>query len=396
MKKEFKFIKGVYTENPLFNDDIKQSLLILDKSGNPIDFEAVDNKETQDSLIRVSDSNVCKLYTVTSNQITVEGTLKAPNTYNFTACAKGQCESGENIPEIALNKANDLLKTGLRADLSNLDKSKISIGNDSEARDVEVNITYNENKVFTKQMKFRVEGDVNVKTLENLTKLSFGHIDDVYSYDYTSNTHTQYNNNIDFILFNNGKKQKIDSKQMTFPPLKFKVPVLPNPTLPAFSVGNVKVANEYVLSNTSYTFKVDGEFVQTASYKQLADNLENKRVSLYKNEIIEASFILPQLEETILLDDNITDTMYIKNGDNGYTKLNKGEHFDKTMTVYDISSLSDYNDSKIYKKVTKNMSLPVNTELVTLTDLNVIAPVITTSQIVTIDPEKVTIIARES
>lgn len=395
MKKEFKFIKGVYTENPLFNDDIRQSLLILDELGNPIDFEAVDNKETQDALIRVSDNNVCKLYTVTSNQITVEGTLKAPNTYNFTACAKGQCESGEKIPEKALNRANDLLKTGLQANLSHLDKSKISIGKDSEAEDVEVNITYNENKVFTKQMKFRVEGDVNVKTLEKLTKLTFcSSIDDVYCYDLTYNTYTQYNNNIEFILFKNGKKQKIDSKQMEFPISEFEVPILPD-TLPILNEIKVKVANNYVLHNP-YTFKVNNDFVQTASYKELANNLENERVYIYENKIPETSFILPQLEETILLDDSITDNMYIENGDNGYTKLNKGEHFDKTMTVYDINNLSDENDSKIYKKVTKNKSLPVNTELVTLTDLNVIAPVITTSQIVTIDPEKVTIIARES
>lgn len=395
MKKEFKFIKGVYTENPLFNDDIRQSLLILDELGDPIDFEAVDNKETQDALIRVSDNNVCKLYTVTSNQITVEGTLKAPNTYNFTACAKDQCESGEKIPEIALNRANDLLKTGLQANLSNLDKSKISIGKDSEAEDVKVNITYNENKVFTKQMKFRVEGDVNVKTLENLTKLTFCSIDDVYCYDPTDKTYTQYNNSIKFILFEDGKKQKIDSKQMEFPISTFEVPILPG-ILPTLNEIKVKVANNYALSNM-YTFKVNGDFVRTASYKQLANNLENERVYIYdENKMPSTSFILPQLEETILLDDNITDKMYIENGDNGYTKLNKGEHFEKTMTVYDINNLSEENDSKIYKKVTENKSLSVNTELVTLTDLNVIAPVITESQIVTIDPEKVTIIARES
>ena len=393
MKKEFTFIKGVYTENPLFNDDIKQSLLILDQLGNPIDFEAVDNKETQDSLVRVSDSNVCKLYTVTSNQITVEGKLNATNTYNFTACVKGQCESGENIPEKPLNKANDILKTGLRANLSHLDKSKISICNNSEAPDVEVNFTYNENKVFTKQMKFRVEGDVNVKTLENLTKLTFSHIDDVYSYDYTSNTHTQYNNNIDFILFKDGKKQKIDSEQMTFPPLAFEVPILP--ALPEIKV---EVANNYVLPN-GYTFKVNDDFVNTASYTQLANNLEQERVNIYKNKITAKSFTLPQLTENILLDDNITDNMYIKNGDNGYTKLNKGEHFEKTMTVYDIdiSKLSDDDDdTKIYKEVTKSEPLPVNEKLVRVIDHNVIAPILDESRIVTRVPEKVNIIARES
>lgn len=385
MKKEFTFIKGVYTENPLFNDDIKQSLLILDKLGNPIDFEAVDNKETQNSLIEVSDGNVCKLYTVTSNQITVIGTLTAPNTYNFTACAKDQCESGEKIPEKALNRANDLLNTGLQANLDNLENSKIAIGNNSEAQDVEVNITYNTNKIFTKQMKFRVEGDVNVKTLENLTKLTFCHIDDVYSYDSKYDTYTQYDDNIDSILFKNGKKQKIDSKQMRFPVSVFEV-----------SVSNgveVEVANNYKLSD-AYYFNVDGHFVNNASYNQLANNLkENKLVKIYENETEITSFALPQLEDSILLDDNITENMYyIKNGDNNYTKLKSGEHFGKTMTVYE---LSEENDSKIYKKVTKNVSLPVDNELVKLTDPNVIAPVLKTNQIVTIDPEKVTIIARE-
>ena len=80
--REFKFIRGIYTNENIFNtDEISNCLFAYDSNGALVSFNEVNNDDFQQKFL--SPDRISKIYTFRPNQFTVSAT-KEENSYPFT------------------------------------------------------------------------------------------------------------------------------------------------------------------------------------------------------------------------------------------------------------------------------------------------------------------------
>ena len=174
MRKEFKFVRGLYTKKKLFDADIiNDSFVILDEKCVEVSFDAEDDSKTQSQLINASsDGRVRKVYTITPDKITMEGNLEKKGDYKFTPTVKEIIDDDEIIPENVKTNAETFLEEHLTADYTALTADNIGIGEGSDPDFVDIIFTDKDNnkKSFTRNMKFRVEGKVNKSSFVNIER----------------------------------------------------------------------------------------------------------------------------------------------------------------------------------------------------------------------------------
>lgn len=363
MKKEFKFIKGLYTNKNLFDDEIvNESLIILDSNSVQVVPSAIDDANTQSQLINASNDNVCKLYTITPSQITMSGSLSKGDVsrYEFTPNVNKRCENDdEEIPDNVKTKAEQYLKNDLTADWSNLEVDSIGIGKSTSPSYTVVNFEYN-NKEFTKDLRFRVEGYVTKKSLKNLNKNDICTFNDpVYIYDSDNKAYRRYNNEIKFTLFTDGRKQKPKITSYHTPKQTADVIISQSPIL-------LPIAETY-----RFKYSENGDIINTLSYQDVKDlngpyQIGNHRVT----------FIFRDNESEYLFEKDVTDDMYVTVEDNNYVKLESAYKYDSSISVYDFSELTDdETDPNIYKTIDgAGTSVEVDQTYVKLTNIYTIAP----------------------
>lgn len=363
MKKEFKFIKGLYTNKNLFDDEIvNESLIILDSNSVQVAPSAIDDANTQSQLINASNDNVCKLYTITPSQITMSGSLSKGDVsiYEFTPNVNKRCENDdEEIPDNVKTKAEQYLKNDLTANWSNLEVDSIGIGKNTSPSYTVVNFEYN-NKEFTKDLRFRVEGYVTKKSLKNLNKNDICTFNDpVYIYDSNNKAYRRYNNEIKFTLFTNGRKQKPKITLYHTPMQTADVIISQSPIL-------LPIAETY-----RFKYRENGDIINILSYQEVKD----LNGTYYLNG---TTMILTFQEDngyTYLFKEDVTNSMYIVE-DNNYVELGKTYMYNSSISVYDFSELTnDETDPNIYKTIDgAGTSVEVDQTYVKLTNIYTIAP----------------------
>ena len=246
--REFKFIRGKYTNENIFNtDEISNCLFAYDSNGELVSFNEVNNDAFQQKFL--SSDRISKIYTFRPSQFTISAT-KEGESYPFTFVANEKTyDNSEDVPQDVRSAAESYIESQTIANIKTINKvPKLNIeGNPIEKTTVE--FTFGD-KTFTRNLVFKVSG----KLRESGYLLANG--EDITAYSDISNT-----DNPKTGVFYNGHfqiKVQSQSKDVVLNPLE----VTKN--------GVLNVATSYTTSE-NFIFVVNGQIKNRVDY---SDNLE--------------------------------------------------------------------------------------------------------------------------
>lgn len=254
--REFKFIRGIYKDERIFNtDETNDTLFALYGDGSHISLDIKNDEDFQKKIAGLP-SEEREIYTIRPSQFNVKATRQPNDDYAFEYNLDGKFayDGSKEFPDIVKNAAAIRLSTYTNVEM--FDPSLIL--KDAEPKITSVNFTY-DNKSFTKNLYFRVYGDVaefSITTANDKDITAYKMIDGNFSYK-DSITGT----------FHNGKKQKeAESTDKS----------IATDQITVDSKGTLNVASQYI-AGTDYKFLINET--------QLSDNVkyeDNLTFDLYK------------------------------------------------------------------------------------------------------------------
>ena len=249
--REFKFIRGKYTNENIFNsDETKACLFAYDSEGSLVQFTEKNNKEFQDKFAGLSSDRISEIYTFRPNQFTISATKDVNNNYSFTFVANEMTyDNSEAIPENVRKAAESHIKSETTTYIKTTDNvPKLNLeGNTIEKTTVK--FTFGK-KTFTRNLVFKVSG-----TLEESGYL-LANGENVTAYSDIANTDNPKKG-----VFYNGHFQIIVQSQPK--------DVVLNP-LKVTKEGDLNVATSYTTSE-NFIFVVNGQIKNRVDY---SDDLE--------------------------------------------------------------------------------------------------------------------------
>ena len=157
--REFKFIRGIYTNENIFNtDEISNCLFAYNSKGELVSFNEVNNDGFQQKFL--SPNRISKIYTFRPSQFTISATKEGDN-YPFTFIAnKKTYDDSEDVPQDVRNAAESYIKSETNSIIKTKDKvPKLNLeGNTIEKTTVEFTF---DKKTFTRNLVFKVSGTLN-------------------------------------------------------------------------------------------------------------------------------------------------------------------------------------------------------------------------------------------
>lgn len=246
--REFKFIRGIYTNENIFNtDEISNCLFAYNSKGELVSFNEVNNDAFQQKFL--SSDRISKIYTFRPSQFTISAT-KEGESYPFTFVANEKTyDNSEDVPQDVRSAAESYIESQTIANIKTINKvPKLNIeGNPIEKTTVEFAFG---DKTFTRNLVFKVSG----KLRESGYLLANG--EDITAYSDIANT-----GNPKIGVFYNGHFQsEVQSKLKD---------VVLNP-LEVTNTGDLNVATSYTTSE-NFIFVVNGQIKSSVDY---SDNLE--------------------------------------------------------------------------------------------------------------------------
>ena len=245
--REFKFIRGIYTNENIFNtDEISNCLFAYDSKGELVSFNEVNNDAFQQKFL--SSDRISKIYTFRPSQFTISATKEGEN-YPFTFVANEMTyDNSEAIPTDVRSAAEAYIKSQTTAKIKTTNEiPKLNIeGNHIEKTTVE--FTFGK-KTFTRNLVFKVSG----KLKESGYLLANG---ETTAYSDITNT-----GSIKSGTFYNGRLQievQSQPKDVVLTPLE------------VTNVGALNVATSYTTTE-NFIFIVNGQIKNRVDY---SDNLE--------------------------------------------------------------------------------------------------------------------------
>ena len=247
--REFKFIRGIYTNENIFNtDEISNCLFAYDSEGELVSFNEVNNDGFQQKFL--SPDRISKIYTFRPNQFTVSAT-KEGNSYPFTFVANEMTyDNSEVIPPNVKEAAEAYIESQTTANIKTTGSiPKLNIeGNPIEKTTVE--FTFGDKTTFTRNLVFKVSG----KLVESGYLLANG--EDITAYSDI----TVIGSAKQGAFYNGHFQSKVSSKQKD---------VILDP-LEVSNAGNLKIATSYTPKD-GFIFVVNGQIKSSVDY---SDNLE--------------------------------------------------------------------------------------------------------------------------
>ena len=154
--REFKFIRGKYTNENIFNtDETSNCLFAYDSGCELVPFNEKNNYVFQQRFL--SPDRISKVYTFRPNQFTISATKEGEN-YSFTFKAnKKTYDDSEDVPQTVIEAAELYIKsktTSIIKTKNNVPKLNLE-GNPIEKTTVEFTF---DNKTFTRNLVFKVSG----------------------------------------------------------------------------------------------------------------------------------------------------------------------------------------------------------------------------------------------
>ena len=154
--REFKFIRGIYTNENIFNtDEISNCLFAYNSEGELVPFNEENNDGFQQKFL--SPDRISKIYTFRPSQFTISAT-KEGDDYPFTFIAnKKTYDDSEDVPLKVINAAESYIKSKTTSIIKTKDRvPKLNLeGNTIEKTTVEFTF---DKKTFTRNLVFKVSG----------------------------------------------------------------------------------------------------------------------------------------------------------------------------------------------------------------------------------------------
>lgn len=246
--REFKFIRGIYTNENIFNtDEISNCLFAYDSKGELVSFNEVNNDAFQQKFL--SSDRISKIYTFRPSQFTISAT-KEGESYPFTFVANEKTyDNSEDVPQDVRSAAESYIESQTIANIETINKvPKLNIeGNPIEKTTVEFAFG---DKTFTRNLVFKVSGKLN----ESGYLLANG--EDITAYSDITDDSSKKSG----VFYNGHFQSKVSSKQKD---------VVLNP-LEVTNGGALNVATSYT-TNENFIFVVNGQIKNRVDY---SDNLE--------------------------------------------------------------------------------------------------------------------------
>lgn len=196
---EFKFIRGKYTNEKIFNSDYKDCLFACDKNGDDVSLNAVNNEEFQEKIVGLSPDRLSEIYTIRPSQIVVSAEASSKYQYSFTF------EVNDNfidIPNKVKESANKKLKDNTQASFPN-EYPALNLPGAASKSPTSVSFNFkNGDKIFTKNLIFNVTGTLREKGYVEAN----GSVDTAYP---TVNNIIDQSGTIENEVFKNGTLQSI-------------------------------------------------------------------------------------------------------------------------------------------------------------------------------------------
>lgn len=158
--REFKFIRGIYTNENIFNtDEISNCLFAYNKNGDIVDFDTKNDKTFQKRFADLSnEQRLSEIYTLKPNQFTVGATGVPGGSYSFAFTANTKVEDGStDFPEKVKTSAEKNLNENTTETYNTINsKPKLNLTGKA-AEKTGVTFTFGE-KNFTRNFVFNVTG----------------------------------------------------------------------------------------------------------------------------------------------------------------------------------------------------------------------------------------------
>lgn len=246
--REFKFIRGIYTNENIFNtDEISNCLFAYDSKGELVSFNEVNNDAFQQKFL--SSDRISKIYTFRPSQFTISAT-KEGESYPFTFVANEKTyDNSEDVPQDVREAAELYIESETIANIKTTNKvPKLNLeGNTIEKTTVE--FTFGE-KTFTRNLVFKVSGKLKESGYLLANGKSIDAYSDIKNYE-TKKSGTFYNGRLQIKVESKPKKVVLDPLEVS-------------------GKGVLNVATSYT-TNENFIFVVNGQIKSSVDY---SDNLE--------------------------------------------------------------------------------------------------------------------------
>lgn len=282
--REFKFIRGLYKDENIFNsDETNDGLFACDKNGENIRFDVKNDKSFQDKIARLSSTErVSKIYVIRPDQVIIKGEKISDGSYSYEYSLKD--ETFDHLKDLSddakTNVASYLKKktTGTYSGAPNL-----SLKDDKDAQKTNVDFSFKDDyksKNFSRELYFRVTGKLTQVTYEKANGKDIDAYESVNSM--IGNPTIKGGTFIDGI-----KQDKVDSKQMNVARETVEINTA--------NYNKLEVASEYTAAN-DYYFKVSDSInnIEFINYSDIANLNEFKMIK--KDLSNEIRCTVPQLD----------------------------------------------------------------------------------------------------
>ena len=159
--RQFKFIRGKYTDENIFNsDETTACLFAYDKNGKLVEFTVKNDKDFQDKFAELSSDRLSEIYTLRPSQFEISAKQEEAGHYSF------DFKANENVLDGSVPFPSDVIKNAqlnIKAKTTaKFTTNKIPVlnldGDDDGEKKTLTTFTFNNKKTFTRNLVFKVSG----------------------------------------------------------------------------------------------------------------------------------------------------------------------------------------------------------------------------------------------
>ena len=267
--REFKFIRGIYKDEKIFNtDETDGTLFALRGDGNPISLDIKNNEDFQKMIVNLP-SEEREIYTIRPSQFVVSAEKKNDENYTITyELNKRVYDNSKEFPDSVKKAAENHLSENTKAKIP--DKPSLFFS-DKNRKSTPVEFTFENKTTINKHLFFKVTGNMKTFTrteAEGMGITAYKVIDNEVKYeDIKSGT------------FYRGRKQKlIEPERREVAPDSITGVNDENYT-------NLKVASSYTTEDGFWFVNNDESLTKTIQYNDPFNTKLYKEISDYLIEV---------------------------------------------------------------------------------------------------------------
>lgn len=159
--REFKFIRGKYTNENIFNsDETENCLFAYDSKGDLVQFTEKNDKDFQEKFADLSsDSRLSEIYTLRPSQFKISAQKESAGHYSFNFKADEKVYDGSRqFPTKVIENAETYIKAHTEAEFNTTSKLPLLNLAGDAVRQTPTTFKFNNDKTFTRNLVFKVSG----------------------------------------------------------------------------------------------------------------------------------------------------------------------------------------------------------------------------------------------